>query len=140
MNYHRLAGVVWAFTLAGIISGMTLLPGWRSEAAAQEVNGLTLSAQVGLDGYCRKGDWIPIRVTIGNPGPDLGARVKVAYREKITYASDILLPAASNRRLFLYAYDQNFYRDLVVILEDGKTILAQEELSVTCLSDSYRLI
>ena len=140
MNHHRMAGVVRTLFLAGILLGVPAGLVGRLGQAAQAGGGLTLSARAGFDGYCKKGEWIPIQVAVENAGPDMNARVQVSYREKIYYAADFLLPAASNRRLFLYVYDQNFSRDLSVTLEVGDTLLAQDDLKVTCLSDSNRLV
>lgn len=101
---------------------------------------MALSARVGFDGYCKRGTWIPIRVTLENSGPDLQARVQVAFRKKLTYSADVLLPAGSSHSLFVYTYETGATHTAVVRLLAGEQELASQDLRFTCLPASDRLV
>ena len=105
---------------------------------AQDPGNVSLTARAGFDGYCKEGNWIPVKVTVENSGADLNARILVTSRSSMAgrsiYAADLPLPGSSRKELFLYVYPQNFLSALNVnVIADGRE-LVKTELRVTCLT------
>ncbi|MDD2922996.1 MAG: hypothetical protein PHQ36_11995, partial [Anaerolineales bacterium] len=98
-----------------------------------------LEARVGLDGVCKSGAWIPVRVTVENIGGGFDARVQASYKNdqggQSVYAADISLPAASRKEFFLYVAPTSSVRDFRVSVFDGKTLRAQKKMNVSCAAD-----
>lgn len=120
--------LVFAWTFAGV-----------SPAGAQAGAEVTLKAQAGFDGYCKEGNWIPLRVTMQNSGPDLDVRVQASFRNTSpgnmsVNAADLALPAASRKEITLYAYPQGFLSTFnISLLADGRELI-KTDLKVNCLA------
>lgn len=117
---------------------------WAGNVYAQEPNGIDLTARVGLNGYCKEKNWIPIRVLVENTGAPVDGRVQVSYKNsdggQSVYGQDISLPTTSRKELFLYFYLQGFVSNLKVSLTaDGKT-LASDDLKLSCLGEDTLLV
>ncbi|GAB4504889.1 MAG: hypothetical protein Fur0043_18840 [Anaerolineales bacterium] len=103
-----------------------------------------MRAQAGFDGYCKEGQWIPVRVTVENQGAGLEARVQVATKtgqeDGSIYATDVSLPITSRKQFFLYVQPPEILRNLTVsLVSEGKT-LASQQLKVSCLSPESLLV
>lgn len=113
-------------------------------AYAQDQEDVKLSARVGFGGNCKENTWIPIRVTVENNGPDLDARVEVAYANnsngEATYGAEISLPTASRKEIFLYIYPQNYLGRLILSLKSGDRVVTSTPLNATCISGQNLLI
>lgn len=109
------------------------------DVSAQTGGTVKLDAQAGLDGVCRTGAWMPIRVTVENTGGDFNARVQASYKndqngQSVT-AMDVSLPATSRKEFFLYVYSTGSTRNFSVSVLDGKTVRAEKKLNVSCAGD-----
>jgi hypothetical protein len=125
---------------------VALAPGFAGgrTARAQAGGEVTLSAQAGFDGYCKEGEWIPVRVTVENQGAGLEARVQVATKTgqegNSVYAVDASLPTISRKQFVLYIQPPEILRSLTVsLVAEGET-LARQQLKITCLSPENLLI
>lgn len=120
-------------------------PSWSGRTGrAQGAGKVTLQVQAGFDGYCKAGQWIPVRVTVENQGADLEARVQVTSRtgqeSGATYAADVSLPATSRKQFFLYIQPPEILRNLSVsLIAEGETLVKQL-VKVSCLSAESLLI
>jgi hypothetical protein len=105
---------------------------------AQSETGLTLTARPGFDGYCKDGNWMPVRVEVENTGADLNTTVQVSYKNgnggNTVTGLDVLLPANSRKEFFLYLYPQGSLRSLHVNLLSGRRLIKKIDLPITCLS------
>jgi hypothetical protein len=105
---------------------------------------VTLSYQVGFDGYCKEGTWLPIHVEVQNTGPDLDATVEAAYKNNnggITAADvNVALPTTSRKDFFLYILPQSFMQNFHISLLDGKRVLKKIDIkNVNCLATGNML-
>ncbi len=107
---------------------------------AQADGSVDLKARAGFDGYCKKDQWLPIRVEVENTGPDLNAEIQVGYQKNAGGTSitstKVELPATSRKGFFLYVYfpasEYNPQRS-VSLLTNGK-VLKKVNLSTNCLA------
>ena len=121
---------------------LTIVLGTKLRAAAQGQGGVNLTAQAGLDGFCKDNAWIPVRVTVENTAQEIKGRVQVSTQPsngQTVVGADILLPNTSHKELFLYVYPQTYVRNLIVsLVVDGKTV-AKQDLAVSCLQSEDML-
>ncbi len=108
--------------------------------AGAQVAGLTINVVAGFDGYYRPGRWCPVVVSISNQPPngkpgdrDLDFRGTLVVESRpeeddspsIHFTRDILTPAFSNQRYFLYAkFPETLVRKPTLTLrsESGKRL------------------
>lgn len=112
-------------------------------ARAQEQAGVSLTASVGLNGYCKEGRWIPVRVAVENTGADVNGRVQLSYRNseggETVIGQDVSLPNTSRKEFFLYFYPQGFVRALKIsLIADGK-VLAGDDFNLSCLTQENQI-
>jgi hypothetical protein len=124
---------------------LLLVPGGEdSIARAQAESGVNLTAGSGLDGYCRTGAWIPIRILLENSGTDIDGRIEVAYTgsggHEVVFGQDILLPTNARKDLFLYIHPDGSSTLAAVRLTANGKILAKAGLRISCLDPVFELI
>lgn len=111
---------------------------------AQAQNNITITAQAGLDGFCKIDKWLPVHVTVENTGADINARVQTSYKNSASGQSmsgmDISLPATSRKEFFLYVMPEGFMRTFSVSVLDGNKVLAKTNLNVNCTGDPTTFI
>jgi len=105
---------------------------------AQGEGGVTLTARAGFDGYCKEGEWIPVRVTVENSGADVEARVQASYSSfgtsRSSFGAELSLPGNSRKETFLYIYPRDSVQTLKVsVIANGKEI-TKTDLKLTCIS------
>jgi hypothetical protein len=93
--------------LAAAICLLTALIGSFGGAAAQAPSAISLSVEVGYDGYFRSGQWTPIRVVASNDGADVLGTLRVSASDSINqptdaYAITLDLPRQSRKQFFVY--------------------------------------
>ncbi|HEX9027761.1 MAG TPA: hypothetical protein VF823_01220, partial [Anaerolineales bacterium] len=130
------SGIWHILALATLLS--VLVSGLGQPALAQSPAGVSLTAQAGLDGICKNGQWIPIRVQVENQGSDLEgrleARLAVAPDRQTIYAQAIHLPNPSRKEISLPVYPEGFLSTIEVVLVAGGKVVAQTTLNINCLS------
>jgi hypothetical protein len=89
---------------------------------------ITLQAEVGYEGFYRRGAWNPVRVEIANNGPSVSGRVEVLVlvgpnNRQASYAQEISLPNTSRKTLTLYVYIESSASRLLVRFHNGKSVL-----------------
>ncbi len=126
------------FVSAGLMVFTLVFAGSQIQMGrAQAQGGVSLTAQVGLDGYCKTGSWIPVRLNLENTGADVDGRVQVSYLNRddgqSVFGQDILLPTNSRKELFLYFIAAGIIRSpKVELIERGRTV-ARADIKVSCL-------
>jgi hypothetical protein len=93
--------------LAAAICLLTALIVSFGGAAAQAPSAISLSVEVGYDGYFRSGQWTPIRVVASNDGADVLGTLRVSASDSINqptdaYAITLDLPRQSRKQFFVY--------------------------------------
>jgi hypothetical protein len=124
------AGVPGAFASGGSAAG----PAGQQNARFIE----DIRAGYGDTGSYIVGEWIPVRVTLANPGGGGDRRVRAevssvgesSQAPLISYARDVDLPAQSRKVVTLYAYTSGFLRALEVRLYDGGSLLERREARI----------
>jgi hypothetical protein len=124
---------------AALLSALLFsLPGHSLNAYAQSESGLTVTARLGFDGYCKENHWLPVHVKVENTGSDLNTTVQVSYKNSgggnTVTSLDVLLPASSRKEFFLYIFPQGSIRSLRVNLISDQRVIKKTDLPMTCLS------
>lgn len=115
--------IFWMSTagLALLASVGGSLPRMAHAAPFRQSSAIHLTVDVGYQGRFRDRQWVPLRVTVSNDGPDISGELRVKPNGTFnltsnTYTAPIDLPTHANKQLFLYAildvYTQNVQVDL----------------------------
>ena len=111
--------------------------------AAAPPPGLTMRAEAHFGGRFKFGEWLPLRITLENSGPDLDGEVQVTvlgYGGSSTYAVSASLPQTSRKQLTLYVLPNSYSRKLTVNLVAEMELLLGQEVEVLPLSNIHYLI
>mgnify|MGYP000176875856 CR=1 FL=1 len=127
---------------AAALIGLAPLGAGRAAPPAQNP-AVLMQARAGLDGYYRDGQWLPVRVTLENDGPDVRGRLEIVTPRgfggsEVVVTREVELPSQSRRELFLYVAPEGYVSNLEVRLRDGDTNLAlpvSERLTQAAPSD-----
>jgi hypothetical protein len=111
--------------IAVLILGGALAGPASGHAAVLQQSGLTFSARAGFDGYYKEGQWIPVRLTVANDGPDMSGTLRVSVPRGYGAAETIFtravdLPTQSRREIFLYVIPDGVIGNLDVALVNEK--------------------
>ena len=122
-----------------VLSGM-LIP--QLDAAAQ--GGLTMEARAGFDGYYRVNSWVPVQVIVANEGKDIKGQLQLAVQDSrsawVVYTQPAILPTYSRKQFTLYAFIENYTRELSVRLVQGGKELAEQTVSIQPLGAEAFLV
>ncbi len=96
-----------ALAVGLLLAATLLLSGAPSRTSAQTPGGVSLSLEVGYDGYFRVNQWTPLRITASNDGADIVGTLRVTASDAINqptdaYAITLELPRQSRKQLFVY--------------------------------------
>jgi hypothetical protein len=114
--------------------------------AKAKVDGLTLKAEAGFNGYAKEGKWIPVHITVENKGVDINeASLQVSYKDYAgiasIYSSDISLPINSRKELFIYVYyPQSGAANLKVDLVSNKKTVTSTNARVSNIAPQSLVI
>lgn len=113
------------------------------EVRAQSQETITITANAGLDGFCKADEWLPVHITVENTGADVNARVQTSYKNNVggqtVDGADISLPSTSRKEFFLYVTPAGLMRTFNVSVLDGNKVLAKENININCTSDTTTL-
>lgn len=104
--------------------------------AAQELH-ITWSAEPLLGGAFKYGEWLPVRVTLANDGPDRRVEVRTTITSgegQATYIRPVELPHAARKQVTLYVRPNSFSRYVTLRLFDGEQELGKRVVEVQPLS------
>lgn len=136
-------GVHRKFIFAVLCLIFALLLPANFTATAQTQSAITVTAQAGLGGFCKIGNWLPVRVTVNNTGTNINARVQGSFKNSnggtTTDGMDISLPSTSRKEFFLYIQPESFMRTFSVSVLEGNKVLAKTNLNINCLGDPTTL-
>ena len=94
---------------------------------------LTIQLDAGYGLRFRGDQWLPLRLTLSNDGPDVRGALRVRSESNpglsaTTYSTSIDLPNQSRKQVFLYISIQGFARQVTVeLVDDSGTILGTQE-------------
>lgn len=111
--------------------------------AHAQTEGLTITAEAGLDGYCKQGAWLPVRVTVANDGDDIEgilSAVTDSNSQVWDFSVEISVPSVSRKEWTLYVFPLQGEDEIVVRLRDGNTLIAQEVVPLTCVDRGDMLL
>lgn len=114
-----------ARVLAAAIVMLLPLLGASPAVTRAAVEGLTLEANVLLDGHARQGTWMAIDVHVRNDGPPISGELRLTggIQGKTTFGTVVDLPTQSDKVYRLYAQPPGFGRTVEVSLVEGTTVL-----------------
>ena len=115
----RIARVMVA---AALLAGLIATPALAVEAPA----GLTMEANVLMDGHVRVGSWMAIDIQIANTGPAISGELRLAggAQGRTRFGTRVDLPTQSDKTYRLYAQPPAFGRDLEISLVEGERTIA----------------
>ncbi|HYO87252.1 MAG TPA: hypothetical protein VER79_01320, partial [Candidatus Limnocylindrales bacterium] len=118
------------FVWFGLIALLLALAG----SAAAQSGGLQelieLRVDAGYDGHFRELEWLPVRVSVVNNGPDVSGRLVVRPETSgdgitNTFSAPVLLPQGAQQTIFLYVTARAFANQVrVELLSDAGAVLA----------------
>jgi len=118
---------------------LILLLSYSPSAAAAPASDVRLDAQAFFEGTFRAGDWLPIRITVANDGPDISAVVSV--QAGAIFETTLELPRGANKSVVLYVQPNDmFRRSLPVRLMIGGSEVIKVDVPVKGLDASTRVI
>jgi type II secretory pathway pseudopilin PulG len=126
---HRL----FAITLLLILTMPMMV---ASAPLRQDQPDIQLSFSVGYNGYFRKGQWTPVRITATNNGGNLDGEVRVRTGTtgglaETTYRTPIDLPRGARKQIFLYVSLENYTgRVQVEVVDNAGHIAGRETVNV----------
>jgi len=110
--------------------------------AAQAQPPITLDVRVGYEGVYRLGEWFPVRVSIGNDGPDLRGVLEWSFTgqaDEQVFRQAIDLPRGSRKRVTLEVFARDFARTGTLRLLDGENPLVARDVSLDAADASVFL-
>jgi hypothetical protein len=130
--------------LLAIFFTLPVLFTMEQEVYAQSQEAVTISAQPGLDGFCKADAWLPVHISVENTGEDINARVQTSYKNSASGQTvngmDISLPATSRKEFFLYVRPEGLMRAFTVSVLDKNTTIAKSNINISCSSDPITLL
>jgi len=107
--------------LAASLLVMLALLGATTLSARAAVEGLTMEANVLLDGHARQGTWMAIDVRLKNDGPPITGELRLTggLAGKTSFGTAVDLPTQSDKIYRLYAQPPGFGRTVEIALIEG---------------------
>src|SRR4051794_21220694 len=103
----------------------------NNNAMAQTAPGVTLQVAAYFGGSFKPGQWLPLRVTASNDGPDLRATLRIGGTTGATYDTPVELPRGARKGVVVYARPESFAHTLRVRLLDGERELTSADVKVS---------
>jgi len=94
--------------------------------AVESPAGLTMEANVLLDGHARVGSWMAIDIHLANVGPAISGELRLAggAQGRTRFGTRVDLPTQSDKTYRLYAQPPGFGREIAIDLVDGDRTVA----------------
>lgn len=118
-----------------------LLPGAHPVQAQTE--GLVITVEAGLDGYCKVGAWMPVRVTISNNSEDItGVLFAETWSGAVVweFGAEVSIPAVSRKEWTLYVYPVERDPELLIGIRSGSDVIAQQAAAIDCVDKETLLL
>ena len=129
--------LVRAAIAVALLAGLVTTPALAVEAPA----GLTIEANVLMDGHVRVGSWMAIDIHVANTGPAISGELRLAggAQGRTRFGTRVDLPTQSDKTYRLYAQPPAFGRELEISLVDGNTTVATTKATFT-VHDATQLV
>ncbi len=92
--------------------------------ARAQTGQVALIVHAGYDGYAKENQWIPVRITLTNSGPDVNGAVKISAARSNGSALDFVrpveLPSGARKEVFMYVAAEGYVSKLDVSYAAGK--------------------
>jgi hypothetical protein len=114
-----------------------------ARVAAQDQSPITLDVRAGYEGAYRLGEWFPVRVSIGNDGPDLRCLLEWSFpgqQGEQIFRQTIDLPRGARKRVTLEVFARGFARNGQLRVLDGETALVEQDISLDSADEGAFLI
>ena len=111
--------------MAAAVFLLLVMPGLVAFAPPnQEPAQIDLQVSAGYNGFFRRGQWTPVRVSVSNTGGTLDGEVRVRTGDggslaETTYRTPLSLSQGARKQVFLYVSVDNFTSDIQVEIVDG---------------------
>ncbi|MDQ5851664.1 MAG: hypothetical protein M3380_06225 [Chloroflexota bacterium] len=128
MSFRRFASIFLLLSLTAV------------HVAAQQDTGATIEVAPFFGGSFKAGQWLPLRVTASNDGPDRQALVRAGTGTGASYDTPVELPRGARKALVVYVRPEGFARSVTVRLLEGERELARTDVKVDGWSGSTEAI
>ncbi len=124
-----------------MIMALVLMPAVvQASPQPAQADPISLTAQVGFDSFYRRGEWIPVQVTVANSGSDVEGYLVVEQTgtspsEEIRFQTPVILPGQSRKTISFYVGIDKYQTSLTVQLMDGSRVLAAERVRIKQVND-----
>ncbi len=129
--------LVRAAVVMALLAGLVATPASAAETPA----GLTMEANVLMDGHVRVGSWMAIDIHVANTGPAISGELRLAggAQGRTRFGTRVDLPTQSDKTYRLYAQPPAFGRELEISLVDGNRTVATTKATFT-VHDATQLV
>ncbi|MDF2735419.1 MAG: hypothetical protein K0S97_2042 [Chloroflexota bacterium] len=126
-----------AAVAVALLAGLVTTPALAVEAP----DGLTIEANVLMDGHVRVGSWMAIDIHVANTGPAISGELRLAggAQGRTRFGTRVDLPTQSDKTYRLYAQPPAFGRDLEISLVEGDRTVATTKATFT-VHDATQLV
>ncbi|MCC7163346.1 MAG: hypothetical protein IT331_12700 [Anaerolineae bacterium] len=110
---------------------------------AAQTGGITLQVEPFFSGHYKFGEWLPLRVTVTNPGAPVSAQVRVEMSEtggRTSWVVPVDLPTGAQKQFILYVLPTSFAQVARARLVSGTQELARENVPLTLHPNTDYLI
>ncbi len=112
-----------------LVAGLVATPAstlGRTSLAVTPPPGLTMEAQVLLDGHARIGSWMAIDVRLKNDGPPISGELRMTggAQGRTRFGAVVDLPTQSDKTIHLFAQPPGFGREFEISLVEGASTIA----------------
>jgi hypothetical protein len=125
MRFGRIASIL-------VLMALLVVP------VAAEEDAATIEVAPFFDGAYKAGQWLPVRVTVANNGPDREAIVRLGGRSGASFDTPIDLPSGARKSLVMYVRPDSLARTLQARVVDGEQELATAAARVKQPADQGR--
>ena len=112
-------------------------------ALAAQTGGITLQVEPFFNGHYKYGEWLPLRVTVTNPGAALDAHVRVDLSQSggdTAWLVPVELPSGAQKQFTLYVLPPSFAQIARVRVLNGTQELAKQDAPLTTHQNSDYLV
>jgi hypothetical protein len=132
---RAIPGWFHAGSVVVLLLGLLASAGSLRAAPPAQTAPVTLSARAGFDGYYKDQRWLPIRVLVGNDGPDLQGSLEVSMQRAgssstVVVSRQVDLSTQSRREFFLYVPTEGFLSNIKVSLISSQREIASQTMRV----------
>ncbi|HUF38090.1 MAG TPA: hypothetical protein VMN57_06175 [Anaerolineales bacterium] len=111
--------------------------------AHAQADGLLITGEAGLDGFCKEGAWMPVRVVVENDGDDIDGVLYASTsdtRSEWRFSVEASFPSVSRKEWTIYVFPIDRETTIELAVVSGNRTLVETTLPVTCVGPAGTLM